>query len=95
MTEGANGPGVDAGRANWGKIMEALVLMRSACGSEMNLDIESQSLKGMIAYINTVGCPYQYSRVLMTLIELYRENPTPELRRLIQYQESRLYNRGR
>jgi len=83
MTEGANGPGVDAGRANWGKIMEALVLMRSACGSEMNLDI------------NTVGCPYQYSRVLMTLIELYRENPTPELRRLIQYQESRLYNRGR
>ena len=92
MTESMYALNNDAGKANWGKIMEALVLMRSICGSDLNLNIESESLKGMIGYVNTVGCHYQCSRVLMTLMELYRENPTPQLRQLMQRQEIRLYN---
>ncbi len=92
MTESMYAPNMDAGKANWGKIMEALVLLRSVCGSDLNLPIESQSLKGMVGYVDTVGCPYQGSRVIMTLMELYRENSTPELRHLIQRQASRLHN---
>jgi hypothetical protein len=92
MTESMYAPNMDAGKANWGKIMEALVLLRSVCGSDLNLQIESRSLQGMIGYVDTVGCPYQCSRVLMTLMELHRQHATPELRELIQRLASRLHN---
>ena len=42
MTESMYAPNMDAGKANWGKIMEALVLLRGVCGLDLNLQIESQ-----------------------------------------------------
>ena len=91
MSERMYAPTMDAGAANWGKVMEALVLMRSVCGENQNLDIESKSLKGMLDYVNSSGCPYQNSRAIMCLMLLYRESPTAELKSLIDYQITRLH----
>jgi hypothetical protein len=91
MSERMYAPRLDAGKANWGKVMEALVLMRRMCGSTQHLEIQSQSLRGMIGYVNASGCPYQNSRAIMALLELYRQRPTPELRLRLEEQTRRLH----
>jgi hypothetical protein len=82
---------MDAGTANWGKVMEALVLMRSISGTRLGLEVQARSLEGMLRYASESGCPYQNARALMAMIQLYRENPSHELRILIERQKNRLY----
>lgn len=91
MTEKMYAPNMDAGVANWGKCSEARILMRTICGSTVNLDIEQKTLEGMIEHIYHEGCENQNARVIMALIRLYQLNPNPELKALIQSRVDRLH----
>jgi hypothetical protein len=75
---------IGPGPHNWGKICEALTLMRSMCGSDLNLDQESLSRRGMIEHIGTVGCRSQRGRVALALMTQYQQSPSPGLKALIQ-----------
>ena len=90
MSERMYAPRMDAGTANWGKVMEALVLMRSVSGARLDLERQARSLAGMLRYASESGCPYQNSRALMAMMELYRERPGDDLRILIERQMHRL-----
>jgi hypothetical protein len=76
-------PGDGGGAPNWGKISDAIILTRSMCGSRENLDIEAQTLAGMIHYIRG-GNTVPTARVMMSLMSLYQQRPDPTLYGLIK-----------
>jgi hypothetical protein len=84
------------GPPNWGKIAESLVFARLMCGSEENLDIEAQSLRGMLsppvllpdrtyAYSPDYerinpAAPTPLTRAMLALMALYQTAPSPALK---------------
>jgi len=74
---------VDHGQhQNWGKIVEALILTRQMCGSEVNLDIELKSIQGMMDYaVLKMHEPYPVplARITLALIALNKQTPRPSL----------------
>ena len=68
-----------SGVANWGKITEAMLMGRVISGSDLNLDIETKSFSGMVDYIGDGGGSVPTARVMMALMSLYQQSPSPEL----------------
>ncbi len=76
---------------NWGKIAEAMVLVREMCGSRENLDRELASLSGMLRYAlakKDEPYPVPLARMLMSLEALQRFHPKPELVKTINQYRS-------
>ena len=77
------------GPHNWGKIAESLLKARLMCGSTENMDIEEQSLKGMLSLrrIDSFPVTMEYpcmSRIMLALMTLDQQSSTPALRQVIQ-----------
>ncbi len=87
------------GPPNWGKIAESLIFARLMCGSEENLDIEAQSLRGMLlppvlladkTYAFSPdyerinpAAPTPLTRAMLALMALYQTAPNPALKACI------------
>ena len=63
----------------WGKIAEAMIMTRLMSGSMENLDIEEQSLRGMIAFIDEDINVTPESCIMLALMDLHQLRPDPAL----------------
>ena len=82
------------GRPNWGKIAEALIMMRTMCGSEENLDIDAKTLKGMVAYAPEDGWT-PTARMTLALMALYQRDPDPKYKQIIARLEKSFHKRAK
>jgi hypothetical protein len=76
----------NAGVANWGKIAAALILTRSMSGSEENLEIESKTLKGMVAFTPEEPGSWGWNPttfIILALMDLNQRTPNPRIMQFI------------
>lgn len=76
----------NSGVANWGKIAQALVLTRQMSGSQENLDIDPQTLRGMVDFVPEDPRTHGWNPttfVLLTLMDLNQHRADPKILKLI------------
>ncbi len=67
----------------WSKTLDAMVLARLMCGSDLNLDIQSRSFLAGTAKMADANQRLADGRLLMALMTLYDQNPDPRLKEAI------------